>query len=234
MAGGSTASRLAIETLVKWCLASKPAGASPVPGPRQVELLQAAVAEAHEQIRRAAARNAQMAKMSTTLTAALLAGPELFIAHVGDSRAYLCRGQQIEQLTRDHTLVQRLLELGEITLEDAARRTDRNLLTRTLGFDEQVSPDMLQVGLCRGDALVLCTDGLYTYVEPLEIRDLVAAEPDLARLCHELIHRANERGGADNSTIVAVRLTGEGLPTAPENPAIQVNWLSEKSHFEAP
>ncbi len=232
--GGKAASRLAVETIVRECLEARPGGSSSPRRAPPVEFLPAAVARAHKEIRRAAIESSGMANMSTTLTAAVISGPRLTVVHVGDSRAYLCRGAQIEQLTRDHTLVQQLVELGQITREEAAQREDSSRLVRALGFEEQLKADALEVGVCRGDAVLLCSDGLYAYVEPLEIRDLLGSEADLTKVCHELIDRANQQGGGDNITVIAARLTGEGLPRASNTTPIQVRWLSERAELEAP
>lgn len=150
--------------------------------------------------------------MGTTATVAGIWADRLYLAQIGDSRGYLVRSGEARQLTRDQSLTQRLVEVGELTEEEAEASARRNIILQALGPDERVKVDVSWQPLQRGDVLVICSDGLSTLVRRDEIASMVAAEPDLGRLTEQFIQCANERGGPDNITVVAVRFEGEGLP----------------------
>ncbi|MBW3664758.1 MAG: Stp1/IreP family PP2C-type Ser/Thr phosphatase [Actinobacteria bacterium] len=152
--------------------------------------------------------------MGTTLTAALVEGRRLHIAHVGDSRAYLIRGGTIVRITKDHTLVQHFIDQGEITEEEAARHPQRSIITRAIGVSPLVEVDHHVVDLEVGDHVLLCSDGLTGQVEDGEIREtILTAEAEEAAL-DELVRLANERGGPDNITAVLLRIDEEGAANA--------------------
>ena len=159
-----------------------------------------------------AAEHSEVRGMGTTVTAAGVIGAELFLAQIGDSRGYLIRSGQAIQLTRDQSLMQRLVDAGEMTEEEAERSERRNIILQALGPDPRVKVDLSWQELRRGDTLVLCSDGLSGIVRKDEIARVAAGEPDLVRLCATLIDAANERGGPDNITVVAARFEGDGLP----------------------
>jgi len=166
---------------------------------------------ANQTIHRYAREHPELKGMGTTCTAAGLLGDILYVAQVGDSRAYLIRGRQVAQLTKDQSLMQRLVDAGELTEEEAARSERRNIILQALGPDEKVKVAVTDQPLRRGDVLVLCTDGLFGQVTKEEINELVTHKTDLVELCNELVDRANQRGGPDNITVVVVRFGGEGL-----------------------
>jgi protein phosphatase len=173
-----------------------------------------AVEHANAQLYAYAAEHTEVRGMGTTVTAAGVFGAELFLAQIGDSRGYLIRAGQAIQLTRDQSLMQRLVDAGEMTEEEAERSERRNIILQALGPDPRVKVDLSWQELRRGDTLVLCSDGLSGIVRKDEIAQAAAAEPDLVRLCAVLIDAANERGGPDNITVVAARFDGDGLPEA--------------------
>ncbi|MEO5798421.1 MAG: protein phosphatase 2C domain-containing protein [Gemmatimonadales bacterium] len=152
--------------------------------------------------------------MGTTATVAGVWADRLYLAQIGDSRAYLVRDGDARQLTRDQSLTQRLVEVGELTEEEAEASERRNIILQALGPDERVKVDISFQPLQRGDVLIICSDGLSTVVRRDELVSLVSSEPDLSRLTEELVRLANERGGPDNITVVAVRFDGDGLPLA--------------------
>jgi len=154
--------------------------------------------------------------MGTTVTAAGVFGDELYLTQIGDSRAYLVRNGEAFQLTRDQSLTQRLVDAGELTEEEAAQSERRNIILQALGPDPRVKVDLSHEQLRRGDTLILCSDGLSGVVRREELAQMVENSPDLPTLCSALIDLANERGGPDNVTVVAVRFDGDGLP-APES-----------------
>ena len=168
-----------------------------------LEIMQEGVMEAHRTITR------QAPGSGTTLTAILILGNQMTLAHVGDSRAYSISGNgSMEVLTRDHSLVKRLVELGRITTDEAAVHPQKNVLYRALGQGEPFDPDLNTMQLPDGGYLLICSDGLWGVVPEEEIHRLVleAEAPEAA--CMRLVEAANEAGGPDNITAILVRLPG--------------------------
>ena len=152
--------------------------------------------------------------MGTTATLVGLLGPWAFLAQVGDSRAYIVRGGVATQLTKDQSLMQRLIDAGEMTEAEAEVSERRNIILQALGPEPRVRVDLTAQHLCRGDVLVLCSDGLSGQVRATEIATVIAGTRDLDAACAELIARANAAGGPDNITVIAARVDGEALPAA--------------------
>ena len=152
--------------------------------------------------------------MGTTATLAGLLGDMVYLTQVGDSRAYLVRGGEARQITKDQSLMQRLIEAGEITAEEAEHSDRRNIILQALGPDPRISIDLTHQQIRRGDVLVLCTDGLSGQVRTEEIAQIATEERDMSALCKRFIDRANETGGPDNITVVAARFEGESLLSA--------------------
>jgi serine/threonine protein phosphatase PrpC len=146
--------------------------------------------------------------MGTTMTAVVISGDTAFIAHVGDSRCYLIRGGTISQLSRDHTLVARMVSEGRLTPEQAEAHPQRSVLTRALGADRDVDVDESRITVMDGDRLLLCSDGLTGMLSNDEIRDYVSGGADLDEICRRLVDAANERGGLDNITVVLIDIAG--------------------------
>jgi serine/threonine protein phosphatase PrpC len=150
--------------------------------------------------------------MGTTVTAAGIFGSDLYLCQVGDSRGYLIRHGVAIQLTKDQSLMQRLVDAGELTEEEAEQSERRNIILQALGPDAKVKVDLTYQSVQRGDVLVICSDGLSGQVKREEIAELASTTPDLSELCGKLIDLANERGGPDNITAVVARFDGPGLP----------------------
>ena len=176
--------------------------------------LKQAVEAANTELHAYAKAHPEVRGMGTTTTAAGVLGEHAYLSQVGDSRAYLVRGGVAHQLTKDQSLMQRLVEAGELTEEEAAQSERRNIILQALGPDPRVKVDLTHQELRRGDVLVLCSDGLSGQVKKEEIAAVVAAEPGLQAVCDRLIAIANERGGPDNITVIAVRFDGDGLRAA--------------------
>lgn len=176
--------------------------------------LKEAVEAANTELHAYAKAHPEVRGMGTTTTAAGVLGQHAYLSQVGDSRAYLVRGGVAHQLTKDQSLMQRLVEAGELTEEEAAQSERRNIILQALGPDARVKVDLTHQELRRGDVLVLCSDGLSGQVKKEEIADAVAREPNLQAVCDRLIALANERGGPDNITVIAVRFDGDGLRAA--------------------
>jgi serine/threonine protein phosphatase PrpC len=171
-----------------------------------------AVELANHRIYEYAREHPELRGMGTTATVAGVLGDGLWLAQIGDSRAYLARGGEIIQLTKDQSLMQRLVDAGELTQEEADQSERRNIILQALGPDPRVKVDLTHQPLRQGDTLVICSDGLSGQVRREEIGDLIASHPALPDLCTALIDLANGRGGPDNITVVAARFEGDGLP----------------------
>ena len=173
--------------------------------------LKEAVEAANASIHAHAKAHPEVRGMGTTTTAAGILNDHLYLTQVGDSRAYLIRGGQAYQITKDQSLMQRLVEAGELTEEEAAQSERRNIILQALGPDPKVKVDLTHQEVRRGDVLVLCSDGLTGQVKKDEIAKIVTGTPDLSAACDKLIALANERGGPDNITVVVARFDGDGL-----------------------
>jgi len=179
-------------------------------------------------------QNPAFAQMGTTIAAALFAGPELVVGHVGDSRVYLVRGGQIQQLTVDHTYVQELVDKGHIKMEEALSHPQAHILTRAIGSEPGLEVDLQRfwiwepVGDEPLDCLVLCTDGLYSHVSDQEIAEVVtAAAPQEA--CVKLVELAKSRGGYDNITLAVIPVGGQVRQQPPANYDESASWRGSGS-----
>ncbi|MGH7591275.1 MAG: PP2C family protein-serine/threonine phosphatase, partial [Gemmatimonadales bacterium] len=188
-----------------------------------------AVEVANQKIHQYTTDHPEVRGMGTTLTAAGVFGGELYLTQIGDSRGYLIRQGKAIQLTKDQSLMQRLVDAGELTEAEAEVSERRNIILQALGPDARVRVDLTWQPLRRGDVLVLCSDGLSGQVKKDEIAEIANANPDLGALCSALIDLANQRGGPDNITAIAVRFDGEGLEAPGGDDAIghQVYPLQE-------
>jgi protein phosphatase len=165
--------------------------------------------------------------MGTTMTVALVEGMTVAIGHVGDSRAYLVRGEQMEQLTEDHSLVNELLKTGKLSEEEAHVHPQRSVITRAVGTDPDVDVDGFTIEAEDGDIFLICSDGLSDMVEDDEILELVHQNrDDLDKAVKALVGAANRGGGEDNITAVAFRMSSEAAQNLEDTvamPAITVD-----------
>jgi serine/threonine protein phosphatase PrpC len=167
---------------------------------------QSALSHANAQVLAEASRNPGLRGMGTTLTLAYSQNDMLFVAHVGDSRCYLHRGDILHRLTRDHTLVEELVRRGVLPAEQAAGHRWRHVITNAVGGDStEVRVDVHKLRLEAGDAVLLCSDGLTEMVSEAELARTLQAEADVEQACRRLVGRANEEGGRDNITVVLAR-----------------------------
>ncbi len=175
-------------------------------------------------------QQAELVKLGATLVAAAIRGEELHVASVGDSRAYVIRDAQIQQITRDHTLVQQLIDEEAITPDEAADHPRRDVVLRSLGAEETVRVDVYDMRLRPDDALILCSDGLTRYLHQDEIATLVSsASPRSA--AETLVRKVLDRGGKDNVTVIAA-LARDGAPAIhTETP---YRWDGQPASFDAP
>jgi len=195
--GGEVASQLALETVEK--LFRKGTGD-----------LAEQVREANRAVFERSVEDRQVAGMGTTLTAALVEGDRIRLAHVGDSRAYLLRDGELRRLTEDHTLVHRMVTEGEISETEAEAHPQRSVLTRALGVDMFVDVDDDVVQVRSGDRLLLCTDGLTGMVSEDEIKEVLQDVADPSEAAERLVRAANEAGGVDNTTVVILDFSDDG------------------------
>lgn len=199
---GEVASGTALQVMERELI--KRLGSGEEPG----SALSKAVKEANRSILELSGRNPELAGMGTTITACLATrANELLIGQVGDSRAYLIRGDGIVQLTEDHSLVQELVRNGGISEEQAFVHPQRNVLTRAVGTDYSLEVDLYRVGYRPGDLLLLCTDGLTGYLRPPDLLLTVRSAPDLEAAVQALLEKALRAGGNDNITIILVELS---------------------------
>ena len=167
------------------------------------EIMLAAVSEAQRAIQREAPGS------GTTLTAALVLGQQITVAHVGDSRAYFVYPDgRIEAITRDHSLVKRLEELGHISPEEAENYPHRNVLYRALGQGEILEPDIFTIAFPQPACLMICSDGLWGVVSEQDLIRSINEAPNLQRACQNLVTAANTAGGPDNISVVLAQLIG--------------------------
>jgi serine/threonine protein phosphatase PrpC len=192
--GGDVASSLALEILE---------------GDRVSPLVET-IKQANRRVLERAESDRDLRGMGTTLTAVITEDAKAHVAHVGDSRAYLLREGNLQQLTEDHTLVQRMVREGRITSEEARRHPQRSVITRALGVEGDLSIDELTLDVHPGDRLLLCTDGLTSMVDGQRIRQILGEEDDPQAASDRLIDAANRAGGDDNVTVIIVDFLDEG------------------------
>jgi protein phosphatase len=212
---GEQASQIAAE-VAKTQIQHSVDGQSPPDDTAWQELLRKAAHAANSRVYEEARADTDRKGMGTTLTIALIVADRLHVASVGDSRAYLLNaagvtedGSTAAQLTSDHSLVARLVDIGQITPEEARTHPQRNLLYRSIGTDPAVEVDALSEQLDPGDVVLLCSDGLFNHVRDEEIARIALEQADPDRACERLVSLANERGGRDNISVVIVRAEGQ-------------------------
>ncbi len=211
---GDVASQLAVDAIQKhYC------GASQDPNLRtngfydptflpQTNQLASAIRHANHIIHREAQGQPRYLGMGTTVVSALLKGQIVSVAHVGDSRLYLIRGDSIDPLTADHSLVMDQVREGLLTEEQAAHSPQKHILTRALGIEPAVEVELGEVPVISGDILLLCSDGLTRMVQPQDILRAVRRSADLQTASEHLIEMANAGGGEDNTTVVLIAVQG--------------------------
>lgn len=204
--GGETASKTAIEV---YCRTVENAldGCDGEGAVRS--LLSHGATLANREVYEISSANEELAGMGTTLVSALVPENEerIFLVNVGDSRAYLISNKEIRQISHDHSYVQHLVDMGELSPSKAANHPDRNLLTRAIGIEGEVIPDVKVISTTGFSYLLLCSDGLYGMVKDADIKKLVtSAEGDVRTKAEALASLANRKGGNDNITVILAEL----------------------------
>lgn len=222
-AGGARASTLAVSA-VRRAMSDGAAAENGAAPEAFVGRLRDALVEANRDILDEAERDARLRGMGTTATLAGIRDGTVYLAQVGDSRAYLVRAGAVGQLTRDQSLVQDLIDSGVLE-ENEAHTVRRNVILQALGSSASVDPVITYHELRRGDVILLCSDGLSQVVEDQEILEAVAESADCLTMCDRLVGLANDRGGPDNVTVLVARLEGDGLsPASGAEPVRRRQW----------
>lgn len=214
-AAGEVASTMAVDSIA----ADLEAGTATT-RERYARRLRRAIENANEKINAQSRLNQNERGMGTTCTAAALIDRTLLVGQIGDSRCYLLRSGQFAQLTKDQSLAWQLIEAGAMTAEEAKSFEHANIILQALGVQDKVDVVLSHVDLCRGDVILVSSDGLHGPVTDEEMRDVLLAEPDPKKACETLIGKALEREGPDNITVVVARFDGDGLPAPEPNPVL--------------
>jgi PPM family protein phosphatase len=178
------------------------------------QILRETILAANRRIHELARADPSRAGMGTTLTAAIVSAEreEVAIGHVGDSRAYRLRARKLEQLTRDHSLVEEMRRKGQLTEAQAQDHPQRSIITRALGPEPEVEPDVQTVSAAPGDVFLICSDGLTTMLTEEQIAKLLSGATSMAAAVRALVEEANRAGGRDNITALAFRLEDAAAP----------------------
>ncbi len=195
--GGEVASQLAVDTIIEDYYESNE--------DEPAKSLEAAFGRANRVIVERSRSDVSLYGMGTTCTALVLRKNEAWIAHVGDSRAYLLRNGRLERKTEDHSLVGEMVRQNILTEEDARVHPRRNVITRSIGSHEDLVVDLVSVPIADGDVFLLCSDGLTSLVSEADVAAILESNPP-RKACDELVDLANERGGKDNVTVQIVRV----------------------------
>ena len=205
-AAGEVASKMAVDIIYEQLKHGGPAKERDEIARRLVHAIEYAGAQIFQEARSDRSRRG----MGTTSTIAVFLDRRVFVGQVGDSRAYLLRNEKLVQLSRDQSLVNQLIEAGQLTEEEAETFEHNNIILQALGTAETVQVDLTYVDLCQGDVLMMCSDGLSGMIRSDEIREVLMKCQDPLEACRELTDRANAAGGHDNITVIVARFD-EGL-----------------------
>ena len=211
-AAGEVASRMTVDGIIG--LMSRSDDIPNAEGPEYLRFLGEIVQQVNNTIFQAG-QDEDKRGMGTTCTVAVVRGDQLFVSHVGDSRAYLLRSGDLHQITQDHSWVEEQVRQGTLSPEEARNHPNRNIITRAVGLEPKVKVDGYLVALLKKDILLLCSDGLTTMIEDSQIAEILSANEPV-EACRALIDAANDQGGHDNITVAVARVTarlGATLPT---------------------
>jgi protein phosphatase len=212
---GDVASRMAVETVRDMLADDEEDEDDAGEDSTLVESLRNATDYANFAIHRRSQEDPHCSGMGATLTAAAITREGVCLLQVGDSRGYVIRGEQIKLATKDQSLVQQLVDVGQISEQEAETHMFRNVILQALGAQPELQPVTGRVRVFRDDLLLLCSDGLSGKLRAEDMLRIVSeSDGDLERACAALVDEANERGGEDNITVVLARLTGDDLPSA--------------------
>jgi protein phosphatase len=223
-AAGEVASGMAVRTLIESFASSAAMHSEGEPMPIANRLMQA-ILDANQAVREAGAQNPNLLSMGTTLVCACLDGGRAVFGNVGDSRAYLIRDGNCQQVTQDHSLLAEALRAGEISLAAAATSNLQSMITRAIGAEDTVDPDLYGAELQTGDILMLASDGLTRYVHEEDIATVIRTGVDLTASCQEFIDIAKRGGGVDNITCILLRVI--------KKPVVAAQAEEDESHGDS-
>lgn len=209
-AAGEVASRMAVDGVVGIITGSNDAASAM--GQDYLDALGGVLQDANTTVYQAG-QNSDKRGMGTTCTVAVIRGDQLFVSHVGDSRAYLLRAGTLHQITEDHSWVEEQVAQGNLSREESRTHPNRNIITRAIGLELNVRVDGYLVSLAAKDVLLVCSDGLTTMIEDSQI-EAILADNEPATACRDLISAANKEGGHDNITVAVAKIT-DGPKNAP-------------------
>ncbi|MCD7817735.1 MAG: Stp1/IreP family PP2C-type Ser/Thr phosphatase [Lachnospiraceae bacterium] len=195
--GGDLASRYTVESIIEYLEQAQ--------GERPIPLLSEAIHYANDRVIEKASTDKSLEGMGTTVVAAVVEDEYLYVANVGDSRLYLI-DQEIAQITRDHSLVEEMIRMGELQRKDARSHPDKNVITRAVGVKVPVRVDFFDVKLEAGDYILLCSDGLTNMVDDSEILQIVRKYGSPKEAAQHLVNEANKNGGKDNISVVLAEI----------------------------
>lgn len=208
--GGHAVGELASRTAVEYVMSALPRELEKVRTKQELEdVLRLIVEKANVKVYLESLDNKKYKGMGTTLTIGVFRDWRFYISHIGDCRVYLLHGSSLSRLTVDHTLVQELIDSGTITEKEALTHPKRHLLVKSLGVNEYMSPDTYSFDISQGDLLLMCSDGLYGYVDEEEIRSILRRHKDLDACASQLVAAANNAGGNDNVTVILIHCDRE-------------------------
>ena len=169
-----------------------------------VKVIRHAIETANTEIIEQAQKDEKLRGMGTTMVVATIVGQYAYVANVGDSRLYVVN-QEIRQITKDHSLVEEMVRMGEMDKETARNHRDKNIITRAIGAVPEVDVDFFEINLDQEDEILMCTDGLTNMVEDADIRNIMLSQRDIAEQAERLVKTANENGGKDNITVIVIK-----------------------------
>lgn len=193
---GEYASKFAVETLVDTVRESEIG--------EPVAVVKAALKKANRLLKSEAQKDISKNGMGTTVVAATIIERVLYAANVGDSRLYVINREKIEQITRDHSLVEEMVRLGEMDKAQAKDHPDKNIITRAIGVTSDLTIDFFEMEIKPGDIILMCSDGLTNMIDDEDIRKIVLSQRDIVEIAEKLVNTANENGGKDNITVVLI------------------------------
>ena len=199
---GDVASNMAVEFAKDYILNNPEAFSSEE---RILDGIKVLIEEANRAIYQKAVQSKETLGMGTTFILTIVLNDKLYIGHVGDSRVYLIRDNEIKKLTVDHSYIEELIMNGSITREEAKNHPKKNIITRALGCNESILADTLSSPIDKNDIFVLCTDGLTNMLSEYKIMEIILENDDLNYSCSELVRLANENGGDDNITVIIIK-----------------------------
>jgi protein phosphatase len=203
-ASGEIASRTTVSMIAEYVRSNPPLGITDVATAKAYFL--PCLQEINDKIFEMAEKYVENQGMATTVVIGHVNGKRGYFANIGDSRAYVFRKGRLRQITEDHSYVNDLVRTGVISEEDAQTHAKKNMITKALGGDPVCEPDFYQANLENGDVILLCTDGLYGEVEEEAMISIMSSGESMTQVCHELVKKANQRGGHDNITVICIKV----------------------------